>query len=221
MHALGLSSVERPLERVLAIGCHSDDIEIGIGATILTLTRSCPDLTVDWVVLAARGERRAEAESSAASFLADAGTARVVLHEFTDGFMPFEGADVKRAFEDLKALDPQLVFTHTRDDLHQDHRLACELTWNTFRHHAILEYEIPKVDGDLGRPNVYVPVSAAIAEEKALLLERHFGTQRSKHWFDRETFLGLMRIRGLEAVAEERYAEAFYARKLVIGSPFG
>ena len=205
------------LRRILAIGCHSDDIEIGCGGTILTLTRAIPDLEVDWVVLGAAGPRAEEARASAGAFLAAAGTARVEIHEFRDGFMPHAGREVKELFEDLKRrTDPQLVLTHTRFDLHQDHRLACELTWNTFRHHLILEYEVPKVDGDLGTPNVFVPVSYEIAAEKVALLEKHFPTQAGKHWFDRELFLGLMRLRGMEAVAPERYAEAFTCRKGVI-----
>jgi LmbE family N-acetylglucosaminyl deacetylase len=204
------------LERVLAIGCHSDDIEIGCGGTLLTLTRAIPQLEISWVVLSAAAERRAEAQASADAFLAAAGSTRIELHEFRDGFMPYTGGAVKEVFEDLKGrFDPDLVFTHTRHDLHQDHRLASELTWNTFRSHLILEYEIPKVDGDLGVPNFFVPLSAEVAEEKADLLLRHFPSQAGKHWFDRDLFLGLMRLRGMEAVASERYAEAFTCRKIV------
>jgi len=216
MHLLSLSG-SAPLRRVLAIGCHADDLEIGCGGTLLTLTRAIPDLEVDWVVLAARGERAEEARSSAAAFLAAAGTARVEVYGFRDGFLPYVGGEVKELFEDLKGrVEPQLVFTHARYDLHQDHRLACELTWNTFRGHLILEYEVPKVDGDFGTPNAFVPLPAAIAEEKVALLERHFPSQSGRHWFDRETFLGLMRLRGIEAVAPERYAEAFTCRKVVL-----
>jgi LmbE family N-acetylglucosaminyl deacetylase len=216
MHILGLSSLA-PLRRVLVIGCHADDAEIGCGGTLLTLTRSIPDLEVDWIVLSASGERAEEARSSAQAFLADAAVSRVEVHGFRDGFLPYHGGEVKEVFEDLKGrVDPELVLTHTRDDLHQDHRLACELTWNTFRDHLILEYEIPKVDGDLGRPNVFVPLTASIAKEKVDLLLEHFPTQAGKHWFDRELFLGLMRIRGMEAVAPERLAEAFTARKLAL-----
>jgi LmbE family N-acetylglucosaminyl deacetylase len=206
-----------PLARVLAIGCHSDDIEIGCGGTLLSLTRSTPGLEVVWLVLAAAGERGDEARASAEAFLAAAGAARVEVHGFRDGFLPHSGAEVKELFEHLKGrVDPQLVLTHTRDDLHQDHRLACELTWNTFRDQLILEYEVPKVDGDLGRPNLFVPLSSAIAEEKVALLERHFPSQAAKHWFDRDLFMGLMRLRGMEAIAPERYAEAFTCRKLVL-----
>ena len=211
---LSLSSAE-PLRRILAIGCHADDIEIGCGGTLLTLVRANPGLEVDWVVLAAGGARGGEARASAQAFLAGAGTARVEVHEFRDGFLPYAGGEVKEVFEGLKQrTDPELVFTHTRHDLHQDHRLACELTWNTFRNHLILEYEIPKVDGDLGVPNLFVPLAAAVAEQKVALLEQHFPSQSGKHWFDRELFLGLMRVRGMEAIASERFAEAFVCRKV-------
>jgi len=210
-------SPAEPVRRVLAIGCHADDIEIGCGGTLLALARANPELEVDWIVLAAEGGRAGEARASAEGFLAGAATSRVEVLGFRDGFLPYLGGDVKDAFEALKGrVDPQLVLTHAGYDLHQDHRLACELTWNTFRNHAILEYEIPKVDGDLGRPNVYVPLSMEDVEEKLALLERHFPTQAGKHWFDRETFLGLMRLRGMECVAPNHYAEAFTGRKVVL-----
>ena len=213
---LNLSATESP-RRVLAIGCHADDIEIGCGGTLLTLAHSNPGLEVDWVVLAAPGERGAEARASAAAFLDRVAQVRVEVHDFRDGFLPYVGGAVKDVFEELKGrVEPQLVLTHAGYDFHQDHRLACELTWNTFRNHLILEYEIPKVDGDLGRPNVFVPLTAAIVEEKLALIDRHFPSQSGKHWFDRETFLGLMRLRGMEAVAPDRYAEAFTCRKLVL-----
>jgi LmbE family N-acetylglucosaminyl deacetylase len=211
---LNLSATESP-RRVLAIGCHADDIEIGCGGTLLSLVRSNPHLEVDWVVLAAPGERADEAKASALSFLAGLEAPRVEVHGFRDGYLPYLGGEVKDVFEELKRrVDPEIVFTHAGYDFHQDHRLACELTWNTFRNHLILEYEIPKYDGDLGRPNVYVPLSPEIVEEKLALIERHFPTQSGKHWFDRETFVGLMRLRGMEAA--ERYAEAFTARKVVV-----
>jgi LmbE family N-acetylglucosaminyl deacetylase len=200
---------------VLAIGCHSDDIEIGCGGTLLALLEANPELAVDWVVLAAPGERGAEARASAEAFMAGASDSRVEVHEFRDGFLPYVGGEVKDVFEALKGrVDPDLILTHTAHDAHQDHRLACELTWNTFRNHLVLEYEIPKYDGDLGRPNVYMPLSAEIADRKIALLEQHFRTQLGKHWFDGETFRGLMRLRGMESVS--RYAEAFTARKLVL-----
>ena len=215
MRGLGLAGGE-PLRRVLAIGAHSDDLEIGCGATILSLTRAHPGLAVHWVVLAAAGEHRAdEARASAAAFLATAGDAEIDVYSFRDGFLPHVSAEVKDAFEALKArVDPELVFTHTHDDLHQDHRLACELTWNTFRNHLILEYEIPKWDGDLGRPNLYVPAPADVVEEKLSLLDEHFGSQRPKDWFDAEVFRGLMRLRGMECRSPSGYAESFVGRKL-------
>lgn len=213
---LGLSPADPPA-RVLAIGCHADDIEIGCGGTLLTLVAANPRLEVDWVVLAAPGERGAEARASAAGFLAGAAAARVEVHQFRDGFLPYVGGEVKDVFEDLKRrVDPQIVLTHAGYDFHQDHRLACELTWNTFRDHLILEYEIPKFDGDLGRPNVFVPLSQEVVDRKLALLQEHFPTQAGKHWFDRELFLGLMRVRGMEAVASTRFAEAFTARKVVL-----
>ena len=181
--------------------------------------RSNPELEVDWVVLAAPGGRNAEARASAAAFLAGAGDRCVEVHDFRDGFLPYVGAEVKEVFEGLKRrVEPQVVFTHAGYDFHQDHRLACELTWNTFRNHLILEYEIPKVDGDMGRPNVFVPIASDVVEQKLSLLEEHFPSQSGKHWYDRETFLGLMRLRGMEAVAPERFAEAFTCRKGVIAA---
>jgi LmbE family N-acetylglucosaminyl deacetylase len=213
---LNLSAAEST-RRVLVIGCHADDIEIGCGGTLLTLARSNPELEVDWVVLAAPGERGEEARASAAAFLDGVGKARIEIHDFRDGYLPYLGGDVKDVFEDLKRrVDPQLVLTHAGYDFHQDHRLACELTWNTFRNHLILEYEIPKFDGDLGRPNVFVPLAEDVVEDKLALIERHFPTQSGKHWFDRETFVGLMRLRGVEAASGARYAEAFTARKVVL-----
>jgi LmbE family N-acetylglucosaminyl deacetylase len=212
---LPLASNGRDLRHVLALGCHADDIEIGCGATLLALTRARPHAHITMVVLSAAGRRAEEARASAASLLASAATAEVIVHEFRDGFFPYVGDEIKEVFEQLKArLDPDVVFTHTRDDLHQDHRLVCELTWNTFRDHLILEYEIPKYDGDLGSPNVFVPVPAEAARDKARLTVEAFASQQSKDWFDEELFLGLMRVRGMEARSPSGYAEAFTCRKL-------
>jgi LmbE family N-acetylglucosaminyl deacetylase len=216
MLSLSLSGGDRPLRRVLAIGCHADDVEIGCGGTLLALAREHPEVEVTWVVLGAEGNREAEARASAGDFLAGAVGAEVLVHGFRDAFMPFHGEAIKEAFEDLKRIEPDLVLTHTRDDLHQDHRLACELTWNTFRDHLILEYEVPKWDGDLGRPNVYVPLEDDLVARKLDLVLRHFPTQAGKHWYDAETFRGLMRLRGLECASPSRYAEAFYAPKVVL-----
>jgi LmbE family N-acetylglucosaminyl deacetylase len=212
MLAFSLEALARPIERVLAVGCHADDIEIGCGGTLIALSRARPGIAFTWVVLAAPGDRAAEARASARAFLADAGGPDVRVHEFRDGFLPYVGAEVKEVFEELKDVQPDLVFTHTRRDLHQDHRLACELTWNTFRNHLILEYEIPKYDGDLGAPNVFVPLEGSLVEEKLRILRDHYASQHSKHWFDDELFRGLMRLRGMESAS--RYAEAFTCRKL-------
>jgi LmbE family N-acetylglucosaminyl deacetylase len=217
MLPLSLAGHPGSLRSVLVIGCHPDDGEIGCGGTILTLTRAIPALQVTWVVLAADGVRVQEARASAEAFLADAGTTSIRIHGFRDGFLPYEGRELKEVFHELKTeLDPQLIVTHVREDLHQDHRLASDLTRETFRRHLILEYEIPKVDGDLGRPTVYVPLTASIASEKVDLISQHHRSQHGKHWFDKETFLGLMRLRGMEAIAPERYAEAFTCRKAVL-----
>lgn len=214
MLGFSLEALARPIERVLAIGCHADDIEIGCGGTLIALSRARPGLALTWVVLAAPGDRAAEARASAQAFLADADVLDVRIHEFRDGFLPYVGGEVKEVFEELKEVRPDLVFTHTRHDLHQDHRLACELTWNTFRNHLILEYEIPKYDGDLGSPNVFVPLEEFLVEEKLRVLRDHYASQHSKHWFDDELFRGLMRLRGMESAS--RYAEAFTCRKLTL-----
>ena len=215
MVSLPLSSAFPAIERVLAIGCHADDIEIGCGGTLLALAHERRDLHVTWVVLAAHGERAGEARASAAAFLPATGAHDVRVLGHPESFLPYHGAEVKQAFEDLKSVEPHLVLTHSRHDLHQDHRLACELTWNTFRDHLILEYEIPKYDGDLGTPNMFVPLSEAIVTEKLRLIGEHFPSQAERHWFDNELFRGLMRLRGMESAT--RYAEAFTCRKLLIG----
>jgi LmbE family N-acetylglucosaminyl deacetylase len=216
MKALKLAQAGERLS-VLCLGAHSDDIEIGAGATILTWIDDGLELDVHWCVLSGAGTRDVEARGSAADFLKGAAGAQVEVMAFRDGFFPTQGEDIKSWFETVKqSLQPDLIFTHRRDDAHQDHREVCRHTWNTFRDHLILEYEIPKWDGDLGQPNVYVPATASVMERKSELLLRHFGTQRSKHWFDAETFCGLARLRGMECRAPERYAEAFFARKVVL-----
>jgi LmbE family N-acetylglucosaminyl deacetylase len=214
MRALQLASPGDRLS-VLCLGAHSDDIEIGVGATLLSLMARGVRLDVLWCVLSGVGEREREARSSAAEFLSEAASAKVEVMSFRDGFFPEQGEPIKSWFEALKTrFDPDLILTHRRDDAHQDHRLVSRLTWNTFRDHCILEYEVPKWDGDIGQPNLYVPVSAAALQRKIDLLMFHFGSQRSKQWFDEETFRGLARLRGMECRAPERYAEAFFGRKL-------
>jgi LmbE family N-acetylglucosaminyl deacetylase len=207
----------RPGERlsVLCVGAHSDDIEIGAGGTLLSWIEAGVEVDAHWCVASAPGARAQEARASADAFLAGCTSARVELAEFKDGFFPYCGGELKTWFERLKqAVNPDVILTHRRDDAHQDHREICKLTWNTFRDHLILEYEVPKWDGDLGRPNFYVPLSARAMTRKVELLLEHFGTQRSKDWFDAETFRGLARLRGMECRAPERFAEGFVARKL-------
>ena len=213
MRALSLAKPGETLS-VLCLGAHSDDIEIGAGGTILGWIASGVRLTVHWCVLSATGARAAEAEASARAFLAGAASSKVQLGEFKDSFFPYQGADIKAWLNGVKAeFGPDVVLTHTRDDAHQDHREICQVTWNLFRDHLILEYEIPKWDGDLGQPNAYMPLTSAVLERKIELLLTHFGTQRSKDWFDAETFTGLARLRGMECRAHEGYAEAFVLRK--------
>jgi LmbE family N-acetylglucosaminyl deacetylase len=203
----------RPL-RILCLGAHSDDIEIGCGGTLLHLL-STRRATVDWVVFSAIGKREAEAKRGAARFLSDAVRSRVVLHPYRDGFFPADWARIKESFRTLQGeVEPDIIFTHLRVDRHQDHRVISDLTWNTFRDHQILEYEIPKWDGDLGRPNVYVPLNPAIARRKVAGLMAVFASQRSKRWFSEETFRALLRLRGIEAGTE--WAEGFYGRKVVV-----
>lgn len=202
--------------RVLCLGAHSDDIEIGCGGTILRLLEDYPDLQLDWVVFSAIGIRREEASRAAAAFGRD--RLQVLdLREFRDGFMPFDGAAVKAVFEEIKQrISPHVIFTHHRRDAHQDHRLISELTWNTFRNHFVLEYEIPKYDGDLGQPSVFVPLSAELQRGKVGRLMDHFQSQQSKMWYDASTFEAIMRLRGMECASPSGYAEAFYCRKMVL-----
>jgi LmbE family N-acetylglucosaminyl deacetylase len=202
--------------RLLCIGAHSDDLEIGCGATVLIWLASMPAVEVTWVVLGAEGIRAAEAHRSARALLARAAARKVIVTDFRDCFMQSQYKDVKTHFENLKrGVDPDVILTHRLEDRHQDHRLAAELTWNTWRNHVVLEYEIPKYEGDLVTPNVYVPISKSLARRKMVHLNRCFSSQRSKDWFTTDTFLGLMRLRGLESRSKSGFAEAFHARKLV------
>jgi len=197
------------------MGAHSDDIEIGAGGTLLSWLDQGIRLDVHWCVLSGIDERGSEARASADDFLRTAANRTIEIMNFRDGFFPEQGHQIKLWFEALKErVNPDVILTHRRDDAHQDHRQVARLVWNTFRDHLILEYEIPKWDGDIALPNLYVPVAARLMRRKADLLVAHFGSQRSKHWFDAETFLGLARLRGMECRADERYAEAFVARKL-------
>ena len=203
--------------RVLCVGAHSDDIEIGCGGTILRLLSECDDAEVHWVVLGSNGERDGEAVASAERFLAGARKKDILVEHFKNSFFPYLGAEIKEFFEKLKMkIAPDIVFTHYRHDLHQDHRLVSELTWNTYRSHLILEYEILKYDGDLGTPNLFVHLDEAVCQRKIQTLMECFGTQRDKDWFTPDAFLSLLRIRGIESRAPGKYAEAFYCRKVVV-----
>lgn len=206
-----------PSPRILCLGAHSDDIEIGCGGSLLRLLREYPAAQVTWVVFSASGARIAEARDSAERFLQGAHSREVLVHDFRDGHFPYIGAAIKESFEKLKAtVNPDLIFTHYRHDLHQDHRVVSELTWNTFRNHLILEFEIVKYDGDIGNPNLFVPLPQDIVQQKIANLLDAFKTQASKAWFTADTFSSIMRLRGLESNAPDRHAEAFYCRKLVL-----
>ncbi len=202
---------------ILCLGAHSDDIEIGCGGTLLQLQRSGRKIDFHWVVFCATGKRAQEAQHAAKLYMGDS-NAKVLLKEFRDGFLPYSGVEVKEFFEELKQqVQPDLIFTHWRDDAHQDHRMISSLTWNTFRNHLIFEYEIPKYDGDMGRPNVFVPLGVECYTKKVDHLFTAFESQQTKPWFARETFLGLMRLRGMESNSPSGYAEAFHAHKLLMG----
>ena len=206
----------RPLQ-ILCLGCHSDDIEIGCGGTVLRLAAQYPECSFQWVVFSANGVREAEAHRGAALFAGSAHLRGPLLKNVRDGFMPYLGVEVKEFFEELKqSISPAVIFTHNRHDAHQDHRLIAELTWNTFRDHFILEYEIPKFDGDLGQPNFFVPLEAECYQKKVQCIMDAFPSQHSKRWFQQDTFLALMRLRGMECNAPSGYAEAFYCRKAVL-----
>jgi LmbE family N-acetylglucosaminyl deacetylase len=205
-----------PLQ-ILCLGCHADDIEIGCGGSVLRLAAEHPRCVFHWVVFSAIGPREAEARHAAVQFVDPSRLKGPLLKTFPDGFMPFAGAEVKTVFEELKqAVSPDLIFTHNRKDAHQDHRLISELTWNTFRDHLVLEYEVPKYDGDMGRPAVFVPLPAELCERKVSLIMDAFQSQHGKRWFQRDTFFSLMRLRGMECNSPSGYAEAFYCRKLVL-----
>jgi LmbE family N-acetylglucosaminyl deacetylase len=218
MSSRGLIEIRHKKLTMLCLGAHSDDIEIGCGGTLLRLLEDHPESTVVWVVFSARGRRKQEALKSAHALLRHAGTAHIITKAFKESFFPYHGEAIKDCFEDLKStVSPDLIFTHYREDFHQDHRIISELTWNTFRKHQILEYEIPKYDGDLGRPNFYVPLTAKYVREKVDVLMRVFSSQQVRPWFSEDTFFSLMRLRGVEANSSEKHAEAFYARKVILG----
>jgi len=218
MRVLELKQLTRPRRlQILCIGAHCDDIDIGCGGAMLSLLKQHRGAHVTWVVFASTAAREAELRASARSFLRAAGNARVLVHRFRDGFFPAHYAAIKEIFESLKQLpDPDLVFSHHRADLHQDHRVVAELTWNTFRNHLILEYEIPKYEGGLTTPSAYVALSRAQVERKISILLRSYQTQLSKRWFTDDTFRALMRLRGLESGDGSGWAEGFHVGKFLL-----
>jgi LmbE family N-acetylglucosaminyl deacetylase len=217
MLALLPNSGLRPELNVLCVGAHCDDIDIGCGGALLNLLATHRQVSVAWVVFSGDAGRVSELERSARSFLAQAARREIVTHDFRDGFFPAHYAPIKEAFESLKSsAPPDLIFTHRRDDRHQDHRVVAELTWNTFRDHVILEYEVPKFEGDLTTPNVYVTLSDEDIERKVHILTESYESQRTKRWFTAETFRALARLRGIESNAPSGWAEGFHAPKLLL-----
>ena len=216
---LGLSLIQNPSEplRILCLGAHCDDIEIGCGGTLLQLLAAHPGSEVLWVVFCSNPVRAREADECAREFLSNAGSSRIVIHSFRDGFLPYDGGRVKDTFESIKSeFNPDIIFTHYLDDRHQDHRLVSDLTWNTWRNHLILEYEIVKYDGDLGSPNVFVSLGEDICAAKIDAVMRCYRSQLGKHWFQPDVFRSIMRIRGVESAS--KYAESFYSRKLILNA---
>jgi LmbE family N-acetylglucosaminyl deacetylase len=214
--APALANAPEPL-RILCLGAHSDDIEIGCGGTLLRLLAERPGSSVHWVVFSANAEREIEARASAHDFLASAAQQTVWVKQFRESFFPAVWVEIKEFFEEIRrAFNPDVILSHHRKDVHQDHRVIAELTWNTFRNHLVLEYEIPKYEGDLGAPNLFVPLSRSVAEHKVQLLLQHFASQAARSWFRADTFHGLMSIRGVECAATDGRAEAFHAPKLVL-----
>lgn len=217
MFGLALKTEPHQPLRVLCIGAHSDDIEIGCGGTLLKLIEEQPRLSVHWVVFGAnQPARAAEAVGSAQVLLQSIQTKTIVVKQFRDSFFPYIGTAIKEEFEQLKDVAPDIIFTHYRNDLHQDHRLLAELTWNTFRDHFILEYEIPKYDGDIGAPNLFVPLSENQCQRKVDHILQHFATQGERHWFTPDLFYAFLRLRGMESRSPSKYAEAFYCRKITV-----
>ena len=202
---------------ILCLGAHCDDIEIGCGGTLLKLREGYRVKGLKWIVFASNEQRKREAEESAEIFLRGIENKEIIVLDYQDAFLHLSAREIKEYFESVKqSYQPDLVFTHYRDDRHQDHRLLSDLTWNTFRNHLILEYEIPKYDGDLGQPNCFCQLTETQADRKVEILLNCYHSQKEKHWFDKETFLSLMRVRGLESACPTRYVEAFYARKWVL-----
>jgi LmbE family N-acetylglucosaminyl deacetylase len=218
MLTLPIGAWEPCLDRILFLGAHGDDIEIGCGGTALKLIERARPKAVTWVVFSADDAREGEARASASAILSQVGDRNVIIKRFRDGFFPSQIGEIKECFEAIKATEPpSLIFTHYRGDLHQDHRVIADLTWQTFRDHPILEYEVPKFDGDLGAPNVFVQLDEPLCRLKIDNLLKSFASQRHRRWFTPDVFMAILRLRGLESNAPSGYAEAFYGRKVVLG----
>jgi LmbE family N-acetylglucosaminyl deacetylase len=218
MLTLRLDQADRPVTSVLCLGAHCDDLEIGCSGTVMSLVDTGRAAEVTWVVFSGDDRRVAEARASAAKVLDGVKQQDVVIKRFRDGFFPSVIAEIKEEFEVLKrSVSPDVIFTHWRQDLHQDHRIIAELTWNTFRDHLILEYEIPKYDGDFGCPNVFVPLDETLCQRKIGNIVASFPSQIGRQWFSEDLFRSILRLRGMECNAPARYAEAFYCRKLRVG----
>ncbi len=210
-------SVKSP-RRVLCLGAHADDIEIGCGGTLLRLAANHPGLDIGWCVFSGSVERRKEAVQSARTMLPGLQPSLLLVEKFRESHFPDRWEAIKDACEGIrKRFEPDLIFTHYRGDRHQDHRVLSDLTWNTFRNHAIVEYEIPKFDGDFGAPNVFVPLEPRLAKRKVRGIIQGFPSQSNKHWFTEDLLFSVLRIRGMECASTSGYAEAFYGRKIVLG----
>jgi len=202
---------------LLVLGAHCDDIEIGCGGTLLKWTMEARIQKVIWVIFSSNQARKEEAQRSAEMYLREIPESEIIILDYQDAYLAFAAKEIKDKFEEIRHLmNPDIVFTHYRNDRHQDHRLLSDLAWNTFRNHLVLEYEIPKYDGDLATPNGYVAIPSDHVNRKVKLLLECYASQVSKHWFDEETFKSLMRIRGLECNSPSHYAEAFHLRKCLL-----
>jgi len=205
--------------KILCLGAHADDIEIGCGGTLMNICENEMQPEIYWVVLSANDERKQEALESADIFLENIEQKEIILCDFKENYFPYNGEEIKEFFDGMsKLFSPDLIFTHYRGDLHQDHRLISELTFNTYRDHLILEYEIPKYDGDLGSPHVFSPINKSVLDSKVNSLLKCFQSQKSKPWFSEDTFRALPRLRGIESKSQSGYAEAFFCRKMVLGN---